>query len=152
MFLTNVGLVPIPDRPDLWWLDGPLSYKTKSGIIVTAPRGLISDDASIPKLCDWIPELDRQGLSRRPGLIHDAVYSMGREKGKNFADELLREMCIAEGMDEFWAGVIYEAVRDFGQKAWDSDASAETQIGQEGSFIDRASYDAFLKGGAKIYS
>lgn len=116
-----------------------------------APQGFITDDASIPKSLDWITPLDRQGASRRPGLLHDAIYSLGRERGKAWADDCLRRMCLAEGMSKVGAELIYLGVHWFGDEAWESDAEAAAQIDREGSFVTKAAYDAWVKLGKKVF-
>jgi hypothetical protein len=151
-FLTDVGLVPLVRRPDLWWLDGPLVYQRADGIKITAPKGFITDDASIPKFLDWIPALDRQGLSRRPGLIHDALYAMGRTKGKDFCDQTLREMCEVEGISPFWSGAIYQGVHWGGGSSWSSDATEAKHIDRQGSFITLADYRNWVVAGASVFS
>lgn len=125
MFKTDPGLVPIPQKPDLWFLDRALVW-TQPGLVVTIPVGFITDDSSIPKLLDWIPFLDRQGLSRRPGLLHDGLYAIGRRRGKPWADAVLRAACLSEGMSAFGAACIYQGVHLFGQTSWDADARAGT--------------------------
>lgn len=159
MFLSAVGMVPIPASPDLYYLDGPLIYHYEGGvwghpITITAPKGLITDDASIPKFLDWIPFLDRQGLSRRPGLVHDALYSLGREDGKDFADEMLEQMCLDEGMSKTQAWIIYQGVHEFGDLSWDKDRGNGMFLPTPkiGNFIDYASYAAWKKAGSTVFS
>jgi hypothetical protein len=122
MFQTDPGLVPIPFAPDLWFLDQPLVWRGDDDLVITVPVGFISDDASTPKVLDWIPFLDRQGLSRRPGLAHDGLYSLGRTKGKAWADMMLEQFCLAEGMNQFQANCYYQGVHLFGDLSWTQDA------------------------------
>src|SRR5450755_3258623 len=102
MFRTDPGLISILASPDLSYLDSPLIWRD-SDITITIPAGIITDDASILKVLDWIPFLDRQGLSRLPGRGHDGCYSLGRSKGKDWADMMLERFCLAEGMNQFQA-------------------------------------------------
>lgn len=151
-FSPPAGLVPFPTRPDLWWLDRPMSYRRRDGILITAPKGYITDDASIPKALDWIPALDRQGRSRLPGVVHDALYTLGREKGKDFADDTLREMCEVGGLTPFWAGVIYQGVHRFGSGSWNSDARVAAEIHKEGSFVTQADFMAWKAAGGTVFA
>jgi hypothetical protein len=151
-FGATPGMVPIPTEPDLWYLDGPLVWRCSRGPIITVPPGFISDDASIPKFLDWVPFLDRQGLSRRPGLAHDAIYSIGRSKGKAWADLMLEQFCIAEGMSAFGAGCIYQGVNLFGASSWAADAAVGKVGATSGDFINDDYYQAWIKAGASIYS
>lgn len=58
----------------------------------------------------------------RGSLFHDALYQLIREglldrKYKNFADALLRQICLEDGMGKFWADFIYKGVQMFGKGA-----------------------------------
>ena len=55
----------------------------------------------------------------RASLVHDAMYQLMREglldeKYKGYADKLLRDICIEDGMSIIRANYIYEAVHLFG--------------------------------------
>ena len=150
LFGATPGIVPMA-TPDLWYLDGPLVWKDDT-LTITVPGGFISDDASIPKFLDWIPFLDRQGLSRRPGLMHDAIYSIGRSKGKAWADMMLEQFCLAEGMSSFGAHCIYQGVNLFGASSWAEDETAGKVGATSGDFFSDDYYQAFVKAGASIYS
>lgn len=152
MFKTDPGLVPLEFRPDLWWLDRSLVW-TQPGLVITIPKGFITDDASTPKLLDFIPFLDRQGLSRLPGLLHDGIYSLGRKMGKDFADGVLRQACLSEGMSAFQAACYYRAVHWFGDSSWEGDARHGTAACvQGGYFITSALYNRYIASGGSIYS
>lgn len=151
MFVTDAVLVAIATAPDLWYLGKDLVWKS-DGVTITVPAGFITDDASIPKFLDWVPFLDRQGLSRRPGLAHDAIYSIGRSRGKAWADLMLEQFCLAEGMSHFGAGCIYQGVHLCGASSWAADATAGKVGATSGDFISDDYYQAFVKAGASIYS
>lgn len=59
----------------------------------------------------------------RGSLIHDVLYQMMRlsaldhKKYRKRADEILREMCIQDGMSAFRAWYVYQAVQIFGERA-----------------------------------
>ncbi len=145
------GIVPIAAEPDLFYLDGPLVYRD-GDLTITIPAGFITDDASVPKAVDWVPFLDRQGLSRRPGLLHDGIYSLGREKGKDWADGMLERACIAEGMSAWQARCYYLGVHMFGASSWAKDAAGGKVGADSGDFISAAYYQMYLAAGASIYS
>lgn len=151
MFTTDPGMVPMTDHADLWYLDGPLIW-VQPMLTITIPAGFISDDASIPHMLDWIPYLDRSGPSRRPGILHDGIYSIGRERGKDFADSILEVACMAEGMSAGEAATYHDAVHYFGQSSWDKDARVGTQGVSSGDFITTAAYEAFKTQGGSIYT
>ena len=62
----------------------------------------------------------------RGALIHDALYQLIREgiistNKRKDCDEILREICIEDGMSRLRASIVYRAVRMFGGKAIRSD-------------------------------
>lgn len=116
MFKSELNLIAINDRPGLWRFGAPLIWDD-----ITVPVGYLTDLASIPRVIDWLPNLDRTGLSRRPAGLHDWLYGGDRTRGKDFADQTLYTALRAEGMSHRGAGEIYEGVHLFGQSAWDDD-------------------------------
>lgn len=57
----------------------------------------------------------------RGSLVHDALYQLMREgklgrKHRKRADQLLREICLEDGMNKFRAWYVYQAVRIFGER------------------------------------
>ncbi len=120
MFETELELVVIPDRPDLWFFGAPLIWKAGDDTI-TVPKGFITDMASIPHAIDYLPNLDRTGLSRRPAALHDWLYGGDRTRGKDWADNTLRAALKAEGMSNIGAYEYWFAVHKFGQSSWDGD-------------------------------
>lgn len=120
MFKTDLDLIVIAGRPDLWRFGAPLVWEDGAETI-TVPRGFITDLASIPHLIDWLPDLDPNGLSRRPAALHDWLYGGDRRQGKDFADSTLRRALIAEGMSNVGAFEYWYAVSKFGRAAWEGD-------------------------------
>jgi len=58
----------------------------------------------------------------RGSLVHDALYQLMRKKQlpvsyKDYADKLLHDICIEDGMSKFRAWYVYHAVRLFGKGA-----------------------------------
>ena len=55
----------------------------------------------------------------RGSLVHDALYQLMREGAisralyRKYADQLLREICLEDGMSKFRAWYVYKAVRMF---------------------------------------
>ena len=65
------------------------------------------------------PTIDTN-TSMRGSLVHDALYQLIREEilsrdQRSDADDLLRQICIADGMADLRAGWIYFAVRSCGR-------------------------------------
>lgn len=66
------------------------------------------------------PSVDTK-TSMRGSLAHDALYQLMRDglldkKYREYADELLRKICLEDGMNKFRAWYIYKMVRMFGGK------------------------------------
>jgi len=120
MFLTELDLIAIDKRPDLWRFGAPLVW-TDHGEMITVPQGFITDMASIPHMIDWLPNLDRDGLSRRPAALHDWLYGGDRTRGKDWADNTLRAALRAEGMSNVGAFEYWYAVHKYGRSSWDGD-------------------------------
>lgn len=125
--------------PDHWALAAPLVWKDASGTILV-PKGFITDLASIPRVLRGLPPLDVDGLSRRPGVLHDWAYAARREQGKDAADLLLRDGLIAEGASEVEAEAYYRAVWMFGGEPWADDAKGPEFLTAE----DLAAWQASL--------
>lgn len=149
LFGPPPGAVPMK-APDFFYLDGPLVWDDAT-VRLVAPAGMISDDASIPKILDAIPFADRQGDSRLGGFMHDAGYTLGREKGKDWWDLMLKQFCLAEGMSAFGAGCIYQGVKLFGASSWAGDANRGIVGVDGGDFVTDDYYQAWLKAGASIF-
>ncbi|HEY5729079.1 MAG TPA: DUF1353 domain-containing protein [Anaerolineales bacterium] len=68
------------------------------------------------------PTIDTPNFMRG-SLVHDVLYQMMRlsaldyEKYRKRADEILKEMCLEDGMSAFRAWYVYWAVQLFGVKA-----------------------------------
>ncbi len=67
------------------------------------------------------PTLDTKTFMRG-SLVHDCLYQMMREgfldrKHRKYADQLLRQICLKDGMNRFRAWYIYQAVRIFCKKS-----------------------------------
>ena len=122
MFLTDLILKPDP-QPRLWVLVQDLVWEDDIFGRLTVPCGFRTDLASVPPVVRDIPNLDPNGLSRRPAAMHDWLYAW-RGIGKDNADLFLRQALLAEGATAQTAELFYDGVHDFGQSAWDSDAGA----------------------------
>lgn len=145
MFKTDLNLVEVNGAPDLWWFGAPLIWE-EPGLRITVPAGFITDLASIPHWLDWIPFLDRTGNSRRPAAVHDALYAMGRDHGKDFADAFLREALLAEGLSGFQAWCYWAAVHYFGASSYQGDGAPGHK-----DFIADAYAGKYMVAGATLF-
>lgn len=121
MFTTDCILSVEPSRPDYWRLVSPLRWKDPRYGELVAPVGFETDLASIPRVLRNLPFLDVDGLSRRPAVLHDFLYSsrIGFRLGKEFADSFLRDALLAEKAGQATAQAFYWGVRIGGASHWD---------------------------------
>lgn len=121
MFLTSLTLTAEP-RPDYWRVGAPLVWCDPTYGRLEVPVGFVTDLASIPTLLRNLPFLDIDGLSRRPAVVHDYLYSSRRgfRLGKEFADSFLRSALLAEQASKATAQAFYWGVRIGGASHWDS--------------------------------
>lgn len=133
-------------------LDGPLVFKTKSGIIITIPKGVMTDFASIPKILDWVPWLDINGTSRLAGELHDGGYKLDKTKGKDFWDSILMEACLDLGMSSFQAKSYYYGVHFGGASSFAADQADPDYGSPRAHFVSKETYDAWVASGSQLYS
>lgn len=119
MFLTPlvVRADPVPDR---WIVVASLVWQDTVYGRLEAPAGFRTDLASTPF------HIDDNGPSRRPAAMHDALYRLGRERGKDWVDCFLRDAILAEGGGRVRAWTYYHAVQWFGGRAWANDGLPAT--------------------------
>ncbi|MDP3733711.1 MAG: DUF1353 domain-containing protein [Nanoarchaeota archaeon] len=102
-----VGYGDINTKDDWVVLDNKGVLKTKKGYTWDGASG---------------PTIDTKNFMRG-ALVHDALYQLMREnllemKHRQYADQLLREICQRDGMSRFRSWYVYIAVRSwFGKKA-----------------------------------
>lgn len=86
--------------------------------IITAPPGFITNFASIPRVFWTI--LPPTGKYGKAAVIHDLLYSVHALcKDREEADQIFLEAMRVLGVPNFKACIMYQAVRTFGQSAWE---------------------------------
>lgn len=103
--------VPVPDE---WVLIDPLIALRSNGTKVDkiiAPRGFITDLASIPQPFRGVFNVN--GLLRAPAVIHDWLYCSQRYSRAE-ADAIFLEAMEARGISWVTRYAAYSAVRSFG--------------------------------------
>ena len=93
----------VPDEAGVW---GPLAINVI--VILTVSQGYALDGQSGPAIDSH--------TFMRGSLIHDCLYQLMREQkiGQQWrkrADEILRDICIVDGMAKIRAAWVYRAVR-----------------------------------------
>lgn len=116
MFTTPL-ILQADSRPDLWSVAAALVWTDPLLGTVTVPAGFETDLASIPRLLRNLPDLDTNGLSRRPAVLHDYLYCMGCTT-RDAADRTLQRALLAEGATRFTAWVYYTGVHWGGGAPW----------------------------------
>ncbi|MNC39249.1 hypothetical protein D3C75_878980 [compost metagenome] len=101
--------------PGEWVVLRALTYTAASGRSYIVPRGFVTDLASIPRLLR--PALDQNGASRRPAVLHDALYCR-KSTTRQQADDLFYEALRAEGVGHLTALLMYAGVRAGGWLYW----------------------------------
>ena len=135
MFVTELVLLDLP-KPDFWAVGADLVWQDKTERI-TVPKGFRTDLASIPVALRSL--LDRNGVSRRPAVLHDFLYG-SHVVSRRRADALLRQALLSEGESAFGAWVYWAGVRIGGAGPY-----AESPHGLTGAeFMTRAEYDAAM--------
>lgn len=121
MFTSSLDIQAIVTEPDIWATTAPLAWDGKppkgyrSVGPTTVPRGFTTDLASIPQALRSV--LDRNGVSRRPAVLHDWLYAL-QPCRRSLADATLRAALIADGETPFRAWVYWAGVRAGGWRPW----------------------------------
>jgi hypothetical protein len=96
-------------------------YHDPDGRRWVAPKGLVSDGASIPRAAWTVIGPPIGGPYFFAGLLHDARYRFA-DCTKEQADMLLWDAALCGGTSEEHAAVIAEAVATCGNDAWEENA------------------------------
>ncbi|MDI7218846.1 hypothetical protein QMN07_15200 [Leptospira santarosai] len=86
------------------------------------PDGLLHIEAGYAWDGPSGPTIDTKTFMRG-SLIHDALYQLMREEKldraqyREYADQLLKQICIEDGMHRFRAAYVYRSVRWFGESS-----------------------------------
>ncbi|WP_206001977.1 DUF1353 domain-containing protein [Paraburkholderia aromaticivorans] len=87
---------------------------------VIAPRGFVTDLASIPPI--FYSLLRPDGRYAYAAIIHDYLYWEQNTKRED-ADEIFRFAMVDLGVSPLQTATLYNAVRRFGESAWKSNAN-----------------------------
>lgn len=111
-------LVLIADNaPDIWTLAEPLEWNGPPIGRIIVPAGFRTDLASIPRLLRNLPDLDPDGISRSPAVLHDFLYCT-QPCDRETADRTLQAALVAQGASRFAAWVYYKGVHWGGGHPW----------------------------------
>jgi hypothetical protein len=118
-------LKPFADNHD-WVLFSDLAYHVgDSDIIITIPKGFVTDFASIPRPF-WSAGLSPNGKYSKAAIVHDYLYWV-QGCTRRQADNILMIAMKESGVDAATRTAIYEGVRLGGDSAWERNASERRQ-------------------------
>lgn len=119
------------DGRQLWALTVPLTYRTHAGDTITAPAGMVTDLASIPRMVS--PVLAPDGPYVEAAVIHDFLYrssgtctwkkhptSCSRKApyARNEADDILDQAMADIGVTAWQRWLVWSGVRAGGASGW----------------------------------
>jgi len=116
--------VPVPDE---WVVTDPLIGLRNNGDKIIAPRGFITDLASIPSPFRGVFNVN--GLLRAPAVLHDWLYCSQRYSRAE-SDRIFLEAMESRGVGRATRYAAYAAVRAFGWVYW-SKRKAALGLGAE---------------------
>ena len=109
---------PFADSRD-WMLVEPVDYSVgNSGVIITVPKGFVTDFASIPQPL-WSFGLSPFGRFSRAAIVHDYLY-WKQDCTREQADNLLLIAMKESGVNKSQQSEIFLGVRAGGESAWES--------------------------------
>lgn len=95
----------------------PFEFIDAQGVLHVAPKGMLTDGASIPPWLRGIAGSPFKGFYRRPAIIHDKFcHDRSDEVPSWRAHEIFYEAMRAAGVSRFKAWRMYTAVRMFGPR------------------------------------
>lgn len=102
----------------LYTLMNSPAFIDANGVEHRAPRGMLTDLASIPTLADGLfSNVDHRG----PGVIHDAGYMLSKVTGakRPDLDRLFEQMCLTQGATSLQGQLLRTGLELGGWHSWD---------------------------------
>lgn len=108
-----------------WMLQSPLIHEIgkNSPYIVIVPRGFVTDFASVPQPIQILRASLSIGRYGNAAAVHDYLY-WRQDCTREQSDNILEIAMMEAGVSFLERKLIYEAVRQFGQSAWDGNKRA----------------------------
>lgn len=103
-----------PQKGYMYSTAGEIHFRV-DGELFVVPREFNTDLASIPRWY-WPVLSPRYSSFVIPSIIHDYFYQCVDSKSRKFADEILYDALLSEGVSKYTATKFYWAVRMFGGK------------------------------------
>ena len=109
-----------------WMLQSPMIHEIgkNSSRVVIVPRGFVTDLASIPQPLQILRGRNPDnGPYTRAAVVHDYLY-WRQDCTRAQADNIMAVAMTEAGVSALERRLVYEAVRHFGQAAWDTNRRA----------------------------
>ena len=108
-----------------WMLQSPLIHEIgkNSPYLIVVPRGFVTDFASVPQPIQILRASLSIGRYGNAAAVHDYLY-WRQDCTREQSDNILAIAMMEAGVSFLERKVIYEAVRQFGQSAWDGNKRA----------------------------
>lgn len=121
-FLTKLRLERIEDTSrdgrGTWELYGKLVYESDvAGVTITAPKGFVTDLASVPRLP--FAYLLTGGIGHAAAVIHDCLYTT-HVLTRELSDEVFYEALLVLGVSKWQAWLMWAGVRVGGAGSWEA--------------------------------
>lgn len=122
MFLSELKVEDVNDKSNegrgLWRLTAPLVYYTPEfDRTLVVPEGFETDFASVPRVP--IAFLLCGDTAHPAAALHDWLYTAPHPvRFRQWADEILREAALSEGVPAWRAAMLYYGVRLGGESHW----------------------------------
>lgn len=127
-FITPLRLERLEDSSrdgrGTWLLIDPLVYESdKAGIIITVPKGFVTDLASVPRLP--FAYLLTGGIGHAAAVVHDALYTT-HQVTREMADDVFYEALLLLGIPKPQAWLMWAGVRVGGGGSWEAPGPDQT--------------------------
>ena len=119
VFRNNLKVSPFADGT-YWYLLEDFIWESKSGELITIPKGFVTDFASIPRpLWMWLPKWAKYGPA---SVVHDFLYweqNLSRLQADQIMLEAMQDLKVSPPIRT----LIYAALRLAGWHTWRSNMS-----------------------------
>jgi len=104
------------DKVGIWEHLAPFGFHSDLyGVTIMCPVGSRTDFCTVLRAPGVYTLLGNR--ARKSGACHDALYAQ-KITPREVSDKILHEMLLLDGMNEFEANAMYNAVRLFGGSHW----------------------------------
>lgn len=108
-----------------WMLQSPMIHEIgrNSPYVVIVPRGFVTDLTSIPQPLQVLGIQPNDSRYLNASIVHDYLY-WRQDCTRAQSDNIMAIAMMEAGLSALERRLVYEAIRQFGQSAWDSNRRA----------------------------